>query len=351
MARPLRIDLADGWYHVTARGIERRAIFRDAQDREHFLELIGAAGERFGILIHAFVLMDNHYHLVVETPAANLSSAMQWVNVSYSVWFNRRRGRSGHVLGGRFKAVVAEPGAYAVELSRYVHLNPVRVKRLGLGKAARERAQAGMGGTAPAKELVRERLRWLREYRWSSYRAYAGYERGPVWLTTGRVLGMLGAGLDRDRRKQYREFVESAAREGTAVRLWERLEAGLVLGGREFVERMRGLASGNEQQQPELRRLKRRAEIVEVVALVAGWKGAKWAEFRDEHGDWGRDAVLWLGRTCCGMKLRELAELAEVKAEATVALAVKRFTERLTKDRALRLKIATAKIDLLNVKT
>jgi hypothetical protein len=254
------------------------------------------------------------------------------------------------VFGGRFKAVVAEPGAYALELSRYVHLNPVRVKRLGLGKAARERSQAGMGGEAPAEELVRERVRRLREYRWSSYRAYAGFERGPEWLTTGRVLEMLGAGTDQERREQYREFVELAAREGAKASLWARLVAGLVLGGREFVERMRGLASGDEQEQTELRRLKRRAKIGEVVALVEGWKGAKWEEFRDEHGDWGRDAVLWLGRTCCGMKLWELAELAGVKVEATVAGAVKRFGEQLTKDSILRQKIETGRIDLLNTK-
>ena len=210
-----------GWYHVTARGIERRTIFRDDRDREHFLELIGSAVEQFGIVVHGFVLMDNHYHLVVETPVANLSAAMQWVNVSYSVWFNQRRGRSGHVLGGRFKAVVAEPGAYAVELSRYVHLNPVRVKRLGLDKGAQARARAGLGGEAPAVDVVRERVGRLREYRWSSYRGYVGLEREPEWLVTGRVLEMLGAGTERERREQYREFVESAAREGLAASPWE----------------------------------------------------------------------------------------------------------------------------------
>mgnify|MGYP003339649998 FL=1 len=91
MARPLRIDVAGGWYHVTARGIERRVIYRDDRDREHFLELVAEAVTRFGVVLHGFVLMDNHYHLVVETPTANLSAAMQWLNVSYSVWFNQRR--------------------------------------------------------------------------------------------------------------------------------------------------------------------------------------------------------------------------------------------------------------------
>jgi len=343
MARPLRIDLADGWYHVTARGNERRAIFRDDRDREHFLKLIETAVEQFGIVVHGFVLMDNHYHLVVETPRANLSAAMQWVNVSYSVWFNRRRGRAGHLFAGRFKAVVAEPGAYAVELSRYVHLNPVRVKRLGLDKATQERTQAGLGGEAPAVDVVQERVRRLREYRWSSYRAYVGLEREPEWLTTGRVLEMLGAGTEQERREMYREFVESAAREGTKASLWERLEAGLVLGGREFVERMKGLVKGDAKEQPGLRQLQRRVGMAEVVEYVAGLKGARWEEFRDEYGDWGRDLALYLGRRLCGLKMRELAEWAGGVDEATVSAAIKRLELRSKTDQQLRERIESAK--------
>jgi len=351
MARPLRIDLAQGWYHVTARGIERRAIYRDDRDREHFLELIEEAVGRFGIVIHAFVLMDNHYHLVVETPSANLSQAMQWVNVSYSVWFNRRRGRVGPVFQGRFKAVVAEPGAYAVELSRYVHLNPVRVKRLGLDKGTQARARAGMGREAATKELVRERIRRLREYRWSSYRAYVGLAERPGWLVTEAVLGMCGGGTGARGREQYREFVEGAVRDGLVESPWERLEAGLVLGGKEFVGRMRRLAKGNAQQQPALRALQRRCGLAEVVRYVERVKGQPWAQFRDQHGDWGRDMVLWLGRKLCGAKLRELAELAGVTTEATVTVAVKRLEERMRREVELREKIKVAQVELLNVKT
>ena len=95
IARPLRIDLQGGWYHVTSRGNERRAVFRDDADRRHFLELLAQWTERFAVRLHAYVLMDNHYHLLVETPHANLSAAMQWLQVSYTVWFNRRHGRAG----------------------------------------------------------------------------------------------------------------------------------------------------------------------------------------------------------------------------------------------------------------
>jgi putative transposase len=350
MARPLRIDVAGGWYHVTARGIERRAIYRDDRDRGHFLELIEEAVSRFGVVVHAYVLMSNHYHLVVETPSPNLSAALQWVNVSYSVWFNRRRGRVGPLFQGRFKALVVEAGSYAVELSRYVHLNPVRVRRLGLDKGAQARHAAGFG-TAPSGELARERVRQLRGYRWSSYRAYVGLAPRPEWLVTERVLEMCGGGNNARGRQQYREFVEAAAREGMAESPWERLEAGLVLGGKEFVARMRRLAKGNVQQQPALRALRRHCALADAVRYVEQLKGQRWEEFRDEHGDWGRDMVLWLGRKLCRVKLRQLADLAGVTTEASVAVAVKRLDERLVQEADLRKRIELARNNLLNVKT
>jgi putative transposase len=121
MARPLRIERAGGWYHVTSRGNERRAIYRDDRDRVHCCELLAETVARFGVRLHAYVLMDNHYHLVIELTEANLSRAIQWLNVSHSVWFNRRWRRSGHLFQGRFKSVVVNPQEWALELSRYVH--------------------------------------------------------------------------------------------------------------------------------------------------------------------------------------------------------------------------------------
>src|SRR5436190_585375 len=123
MARPLRIEIPGGRYHLSARGNERRPIFRDERDRKHFLELLADLPERFGTRLHAYVLMPNHFHLLLETPEANLSRAGQWLNVSYSVWFNRRYQRSGHLFQGRFAAVIIQDDAGFQEVGRYVHLN------------------------------------------------------------------------------------------------------------------------------------------------------------------------------------------------------------------------------------
>jgi len=130
MARPLRIEKEGGWYHVTSRGNERKPIYQDERDREHFLELLAEMVSRFRVRLHCYVLMDNHYHLLLELTEANLSRAVQWLNVSYCVWYNRRHGRNGHLLQGRFKSVAIERDEWGLELSRYLHLNPVRIRSL-----------------------------------------------------------------------------------------------------------------------------------------------------------------------------------------------------------------------------
>ena len=118
MARPLRIERPGGRYHVTARGDEQKPIYRQDPDHEHFLKLLAELRDRFGVKVHVYVLMDNHFHLLLETPEANLSQAMQWLNVSYSVWFNRRHDRAGHLFQGRFKAILVEDDAGWQEVAR-----------------------------------------------------------------------------------------------------------------------------------------------------------------------------------------------------------------------------------------
>jgi REP element-mobilizing transposase RayT len=196
---------------VSARGNERKAIYRDNRDRRHFLEVIAEMVARYRVRLHGYVLMDNHYHLLLELIEANLSRAVQWLDVSYSVWFNRRHGRSGHLFQGRFKSVAVSPEEWALELSRYVHLNPVRIQTLGLSKTDRQVQRAGLS-PAPDAAQARERIALLRRYRWSSYRPYIGLERPPQWLECRTVLGLGGGGYGAGQRRWYRDYVERAVR-------------------------------------------------------------------------------------------------------------------------------------------
>ena len=160
MARPLRIEYPGAFYHVTSRGNERKDIFKSNTDREMFLSYLASAQEKYEAVVHAYCLMSNHYHLMIETPLGNLSLIMKYINSAYTNFFNIKRKRTGHLLQGRYKAILVEADAYAAELSRYIHLNPIR---------------AGM-------------VRSPEEYRWSSYSYYT--ERcAPSWLKTEFILG------------------------------------------------------------------------------------------------------------------------------------------------------------------
>ena len=155
MARPLRIQFPGAFYHVTARGNEQKNIFRSNRDREKFLSYLESAVDRYGVVIHAYCLMDNHYHALIETPKGNLSQIMRHINGAYTTYFNTKRRRAGHLFQGRFKAILVDRDEYATTLSRYIHLNPVRAGMVALPE----------------------------EYPWSSYHYYVGRKKVPEWLS------------------------------------------------------------------------------------------------------------------------------------------------------------------------
>lgn len=344
MARALRIEQPGGWYHLTARGNERKAIYLDDADRRHFCELLAETVARFRMSLHAYVLMGNHYHLMVELAETNLSRAMQWLNVSYSVWFNRRHQRSGHLFQGRYKAMVVDPLGWGLQLSRYLHLNPVRIGRLQLDKADRAAARHG-AGSAPSPELIARRLERLQRYRWSSYRAYVGLEPAPSWLRCQRVLGL--AGRTETRAPQaYRRYVEEPIRQGIEAGIWQELKAQVILGSVEFARQLGRRLRGNAREQSSLRQLRERPPLVRVIGAVEQLKGEPWAAFRDRYGDWGRDMVLYLGRKQCGMKLKELGEAVGGIDYGSVAAAVHRFERRLGRDKRLSRQVQQAQTKL-----
>ncbi len=161
MARPLRVELSGGVYHITSRGDRREHIYLSDVDRDAWLELLGHVCARFNWVCHAYCLRSNHYHLVIETPEGNLSQGMRQLNGVYTQWVNRNHGRVGHVFQGRYKAILVEKDSYLLELARYVVLKPVR---------------AGMVGDAG-------------DWPWSSYLAMTGQVPVPVWLKTDWLLG------------------------------------------------------------------------------------------------------------------------------------------------------------------
>ena len=259
MARPLRVEFAGAVYHVMARGNECRDIVRDDKDRQRFLDTLAEAVERFGLRLHAFCLMGNHYHLVLGTPHANLSRALGWLQTTYTVRFNARHRRRGHLFQGRFKAELVEADEYGQWLVEYVHLNPVRPR----------------AKTAPVPV---ERAVELAQYRWSSHRAYAGLaRRGPAWLCLDWL-----AYWGRTRRAAqcgYRERMRAAFGKRVS-NPWAGLRRGLVLGGEELLRRSEEILAkkgGLEEAQwtkaaaTERRRARVRKLIVREEKVVRIW--------------------------------------------------------------------------------
>ena len=325
MARPLRVDVQGGWYHVTARGTERRTLFQDKRDHAHFLDLLEEMSERYGVEVHAYALMGNHYHLLLRTPSANASAALQWVNVSYSVWFNKKRERVGHVFQGRFASVLIDgAGSWVLNASVYVHLNPVRTSALGLDKAA-NRAEC-QGLRPPNRADLKRRLKVLREFPWCSFRAYAGYAPTPPWLKTEELLRRAGG------RSAYRRYVQRHVTRGLTPEGFEGLKGRLALGTHEFGVKVREWVKRVSPEQPARRQLTSTAPVASIVKRVEQKRGQSWEEFAQRHGDWGRELVLYLARKRSGLTLRQIAEALGEPHYKTVGKAVQRFEASLAHD-------------------
>ena len=332
MARPLRLEGFGYWFHVTGRGNARGKLFLQEEDRRRFVELLSQLEARYGLEVHCYVLMSNHYHILLRMKTeSGLSAGMQWLGVSYTVWFNRRHRRSGHLFEGRFKAILVEFDAWGAELSRYLHLNPMRTRKYGLEKKARAAARTGLGErTTP--EAVHERLRALGSYPWSSYRNDVR-GRTPSWLHDAVVLSRFGRGARG--RVAYRRYVEEAIRSGIAESPLEEVKAGFVLGGRRFLEEVRKRIKGDAKEQPGLEAIRKPLHLDDIIKAVSSYKGEAWEEFVDRRGDWGRDMVLLLARNNTMMTNGELAERVGPVDDSAVAHAVRRLERRIQDDARL----------------
>lgn len=203
MARPLRLEFAGALYHITSRGNERKAIYFDDADFEMFLLILGKVCERYNWMVHAYCLMTNHYHLIVETPEANLSKGMRQLNGTFTQGINRKHQRVGHLFQGRYKAILVEKDAYLLELSRYVVLNPIRANM----------------------------VQTLDSWPWSSWHAAMGKATSPEWLCTDALLAIFAK-----QRKLAREKYATFVHQGKDVNVWDKLSNQIFLGNDDFVQ-------------------------------------------------------------------------------------------------------------------
>lgn len=271
MARKPRVEFEGATYHVMCRGNRQEAIFRDQKDHERFLDTLGEISERNGWLIHAFVLMGNHYHLLLETPEPNLVDGMRWFQSTYTQRFNARYRVWGHLFQGRYKALPVDRGEYFRTVADYIHLNPARAHAFDLEHGN------------------------LTDFKWSSFPGYMRPTKRPEFLTAERVLNAHGFSDDTSGRSRYRNYmkrrildIQHSSNPMVADGQWRKIRRGWAFGSDEF-------------------RLKIQDALDSVVA------GKRRDSFMGEeirlHDEKEAEALFQHGLDCCGLQEEELPEL------------------------------------------
>ena len=316
MARPLRLEQEGGYWHLTQRGNERRPIFRDDDDRRMFLQLLAASAKRFRWRVLTYVLMTNHYHLVVQTLGLTLSRGMHSLNFRYAQYFNRKYKRCGHLFQGRFDSVLIEEGDHLNEVMRYVVLNPVR---------------AGM-------------VEHPAEHEWSSYRALAGLEPAPEWLAAEWILS-----LDKSAEKArqiYRDFVDERREDKSSI--WDGVVGQIYFGSAAWIERMRELVESKPRsdEHPRAQRLMPRRTMARVIEAVADACDVMTEEIRGGRGGIARSLAAWLAREEAILTLREIAAALRLRSCGYISTLVRECEEQLARDKLLQ-SIACRAIDAL----
>jgi REP element-mobilizing transposase RayT len=247
MSRPLRIQFPGAYYHVTCRGNDRKNIFLDQEDRKAFLEKLSLSLSIYQVSLLAYVLMSNHFHLLIVTPQGNLSEFMRHFNISYTSAFNRRHRRAGHLYQGRYKAFLIDKDNYLLEVSRYIHLNPIRVSSFS-------RKEAG------------EKWKELLQYPDSSFLEYfkVGKRRDDVDYKT--ILNYNG-GDNKKGRGEYRKFVQAGILKETKNPLLLGKGTGII-GERDFIKWVKKKFSGDEdtkREQPAVRELNKNYDPKDLI--------------------------------------------------------------------------------------
>lgn len=285
MARQLRIEYPGAVYHVTSRGNARNDIYLNKEDRINFLATLDTVVRRFNWRCHAYCLMDNHYHLMIETPEGNLSKGMRQLNGVYTQLFNRRHGTVGHIFQGRFKAIVVEKDSYLLELCRYIVLNPVK---------------AGM---------VRSPDLW----EWSSHAATAGIKKAPGFLTTDWTLSQFGK-TRKESQNQYVNFINYGM---VDLNPWKEVAGGILLGKERFIKEMECFLV-DRKTMTEIPRVQRYATRAALSIHFAGEEGLR----REE-----KDARIYEAYVTHCYTLKEIADYLNIHY-GTVSKAIKRVEQK-----------------------
>lgn len=318
MARQLRIEYEGAFYHITSRGNQREQIFWDNKDREKFKNILIRTKERYSYLLHAYVLMNNHYHLLIETPYANIKQVMQNINTSYTVYINKRHKRTGHLLQGRYKAFIIDKESYLLELGRYIHQNPVR---------------AGI-------------VKRPEDYKWSSYREYI-YKNNKETITDASDTLYSFSKKQAIAAKKYQEFVNAGIKEKAPLKD----AIGSILGDKIFREEVLRHLKGNQDKReiPELKRIQTMHKIEDIIKATAKHYGIREEELlkRKKATEQQRKIAIYLCKAISGKKNIEVGRVFGITTQA-VTNAMRNIEARRAEDRRVGKEIIQIKEEIVS---
>jgi putative transposase len=299
MSRPLRIEYKNAFYHVIARGARREAIFHCDKDKDRFLEKLGETVEKYKLLVHAYVLMENHYHLLLETPHGNLSESMHYLNASYGNWFRFTYKIAGSVFQGRYKAILAEKDEYLKVWSAYIHLNPVRA------------------GIVTGPSL----------YRYSSYPYYSAKIKAPAFLRTRDLLGLF------NNRNEYRKYVTAYSKATTPIDPEEIYGKNSLLGSERFLRKVFAKIKTadkaiDKREQPDVRDAVRvkTDDILEI--MMVKMRIAEADVWSRKRGNVFRKLLIYGLRRHTASSLKEIGEIMDMDYSAVSGMA-RRFEQEM----------------------
>ncbi len=315
MARPLRIQYPGAVYHITCRGNARADIYKDDKDRKAFLEMLKESQTIYSIKIYSYVLMSNHYHLLIETPRGNLSDYMRHFNMRYTSHYNRRHKKVGHIYQGRFKGILVDKDIYLTMLSRYIHLNPVRIKSI--------------------KHMpYREKLKYLQKYKWSSFPGYINKRKKQEFIDYDLVLEEYGGDNEKGRHA-YGSILGLDISVNMEIK--DKIVGQSIIGREDFIEKVvdRYLKKDpNIREQPSLRELHGLRAKEEIIGAIKEETGKCLDEIKKSKGI-ERNVLMDFLYRVGGIKGTEIGRLLEVDY-STVSQGRKRLRDRLKKDKKLK---------------
>ena len=311
MTRPLRIEYEGAYYHVMNRGRGRQAIFHDEEYFNAFLNTLAEAHQRFGLEVHAYCLMSNHYHLLLKTPEGNLQRAMRHVGGLYTQRYNRLKRTDGPLFRGRYKAILVDHDEYLLHLSKYIHRNPVEARMVGR----------------------------LEDYAWSSYPDYIGQRKPEKWLYRSEVYGQLST--KRPMGKKYQAYVNEAGIDETIENFYSRERLSPILGGEDFIEEIQDKIGEIVEETSHQDRQRLKPTVLKIVTAISDYYGVLESEIYAVRKGRGvqnrpRQLAMYLAQHVGAHRLADIAKAFGLKHYGGASNAIYTFKQALQKDARLR---------------